>query len=559
MAKERENIRIALAQINVTVGDLAGNADKVIAYARQALSRGADIVSFPEMAITGYPPEDLLLKAQFVSDNLRELKRVAGEVGDIVCVVGFVDRSGKDLYNSAAVIHKGRIKGVYHKVFLPNYGVFDEQRYFARGSIFPVFGIGKTAIGVNICEDIWHLEGPVGMEAYRGARLIININASPYHMGKIYLREKILKAQAKKHNVFVSYTNLVGGQDELVFDGQSMVIDSQGRVRARAAAFQEQLLITDVDVPRSGKKTKVFLTKIPENKPYFEKQVIARIKDEAEEVYDALVLGLKDYIIKNGFKKVLLGLSGGIDSSIVAALAADSVGPKNVLGVLMPTDYTSQESKEDAERLAQNLGIEFKTIPIQEIFLKYLEILKSTFGAKSPDVTEENLQARIRGNVLMALSNKFGYLTLNTGNKSEVSCGYCTLYGDMAGGFGVIKDVPKTLVYKLAECKNRKDAREVIPLRVFQKPPSAELRPNQKDSDSLPEYGLLDRVLKLYVEEDKSVSDIARAGIEKDLAGRVIRMVDLNEYKRRQAPPGIKITPKAFGKDRRMPITNKYR
>ena len=559
MSKQKEKIRIALAQVNATVGDLTGNAQKVITWVKKASAQGADMISFPELVITGYPPEDLLLKTQFVSDNLREVKRVVKEVGDIVAVVGFVNRKSKGLYNAAAVIHKGKIKGIYHKTLLPNYGVFDEKRYFIRGNLFPVFGIGKTAMGVNICEDIWHMNGPVGMEAYEGARLIVNINASPYYMGKVFLREKILKTQAKKHKVFVSYTNLVGGQDELVFDGQSMVIDDQGRVVARARAFEEQLLCIDLDVPCSLKRVRVFLKNIPEDKPFLEKLMIAKIKDEAEEVYGALTLGLRDYIVKNGFKKVVLGLSGGIDSSLVASIAVDSVGRENVFGVSMPSAFTSIESKEDAQGLAKNLGIEFKTIPIQEIFEKYLDVLKEAFGSKSPDVTEENLQARIRGNILMALSNKFGFLALNTGNKSEVSCGYCTLYGDMAGGFGVIKDVPKTLVYKLAEYKNRKEGREVIPLRVFKKAPSAELRPNQKDSDTLPEYSLLDRVLKLYVEEDKSLSEIVRTGIKEDVISRVIGMVDLNEYKRRQAPPGIKITPKAFGKDRRMPITNRYR
>jgi NAD+ synthase (glutamine-hydrolysing) len=553
----KQTIRIALAQVNSTVGDLKGNADKVIAWAQKAATLGADLVSFPELMITGYPPEDLLLKTKFIEDNLAELDRVAKATGDIALVIGFVDRFKKDLYNAAAVLCKGKIKGVYRKVFLPNYGVFDEKRYFASGRKLPIFGIGKAAFGINICEDIWHLEGPAGLESYKGARLIVNINASPYHMGKGLMREKILKAQARKHKVFISYINLIGGQDELVFDGQSMVVDPQGRLVARAKAFEEELLTVDLEIPAS-KKTRVFLKNSSEKKSLIGKPVVSVVQDEAEEVYSALVLGLHDYIAKNGFKKVVLGLSGGIDSSLVACIAVDSVGQENVVGVSMPSIFTSDESKEDAVDLAKNLGIQFMTVPIQGVFEKYLEVFKDPFLGKAPDVTEENLQARIRGNIIMALSNKFGYLALNTGNKSEVSCGYCTLYGDMAGGFGVIKDVPKTLVYKLARYVNQSTGQEVIPDRVFKKAPTAELRPNQKDSDTLPEYGLLDRVLKLYVEEDKSLAEIVRTGIKGDVAARVMKMVDLNEYKRRQAPPGIKITPKAFGKDRRMPMTNRY-
>jgi NAD+ synthase (glutamine-hydrolysing) len=561
MPKKSQTIRIALAQMNATVGDLKGNADKIISLIKRAQEKGADIVSFPELAITGYPPEDLLLVPKFVSDSQAELKRVAAHVGGIVAVVGFTDGSKKNLYNTAAIIHEGRLKGSYQKVFLPNYGVFDEKRYFNAGGSFPVFGLGRIIFGVNICEDIWHLEGPAGIQAYKGAQLIVNINASPYHMGKGRLREDILKKQAKKYKIFISYTNLVGGQDELVFDGQSLVIDDKGRLAAKANAFAEELLLVDLDIPESPKKTKVFLKDVPDKRPSLGKfpLVVSAFKEEGQEVYGALTLGLRDYVLKNGFKKVVLGLSGGIDSSLVASLAVDSIGKGNVVGVSMPSVFTSQESKEDARALAENLDIELKTISIQGIFEKYLELLKSVFADKTPDVTEENLQARIRGNIIMALSNKFGYLALNTGNKSEVSCGYCTLYGDMAGGFGVIKDVPKTLVYKLAQYKNKKEKREVIPARVFSKAPTAELRPDQKDSDTLPEYALLDRVLKLYVEENKSLAEIVDTGIKEDVVLRVMRMVDLNEYKRRQAPPGIKITPRAFGKDRRMPITNRYR
>jgi NAD+ synthase (glutamine-hydrolysing) len=540
---KKQKIRIALAQINVTVGDLSRNAAKIIAVAGKAALEGADIVSFPELCVTGYPPEDLLFKKQFIDDNIAALQGITAAIGDITAIVGFVDRVQNDLFNAAAVIKQGRLKGVYRKAFLPNYGVFDEKRYFATGKKFPVFSIGSHAFGVNICEDIWHLDGPVGVQSYKGAGLIVNINASPFHTGKLRLRENILKAQAKKNKVFISYTNLVGGQDELVFDGASLVVNDKGKVVARAASFAEDLLIHEIDFGASPKRTKVFF----------------KAKDEVQEVYEALVLGLKDYILKNGFKKVVLGLSGGMDSSLVASLAADSIGPENVIGVAMPSVFTSTASQEDARALAQHLKIEFQVIPIQGLQDAYLEELKVSFKGIVPGVAEENLQARIRGNILMALANKFGYLALNTGNKSEVSCGYCTLYGDMAGGFGVLKDVPKSFVYKLAAYKNKKEGFEVIPRRVFEKAPTAELKLNQKDSDTLPEYGLLDKVLKLYVEEDKSLSAIARCGIDKDLARRVIRMVDSNEYKRRQSAPGIKITPKAFGRDRRMPITNSYR
>ncbi|HAJ57245.1 MAG TPA: NAD+ synthase [Candidatus Omnitrophica bacterium] len=555
---KKQKIRIALAQINTTVGDMTGNAEKIVSFAQKAARMGADIVSFPELAVTGYPPEDLLFKQQFVDDNIEKLKAIAGRIGDIVVVAGFADRKKKDIFNAAAVMYRGKVRGVYHKVFLPNYGVFDEKRYFSSGETFPVFGLGRGVFGINICEDIWHLEGPAGVQAYKGARLIVNINASPYHMGKGRLREGILRRQAKMNKVFISYTNLVGGQDELVFDGSSLIVDDKGKVLARAGAFTEELLVCDIDIPQSKKKPGVIFDVGGKKRPGISCAALTGPQDEVKEVYDALVLGLKDYLSKNGFKKVVLGLSGGVDSSLVASIAADSIGADNVIGVFMPSVFTSAESKEDAEVLAKNLNIAYKAIPIQDVFDRYLELLKAVFEGRRPDVTEENLQARIRGNIIMALSNKFGFLALNTGNKSEVSCGYCTLYGDMAGGFGLIKDVPKTLVYELCAYKNKKEGGDVIPKRVFEKAPSAELRPDQKDSDTLPEYGLLDKILKLYVEEDRSLGDITRAGVDKDVAGRVIRMVDSNEYKRRQSAPGIKITPKAFGRDRRMPITNKY-
>ncbi len=554
----KQTIRIALAQINTVVGDFAGNSDKVISFAKKAQSLGADIVSFPELTVTGYPPEDLLFKHQFVTDNINALERLSRSIGDIVAVVGFVGCVKKALFNAAAIINQGKVRGVYYKTHLPNYGVFDEKRYFEAGGSYPVFGLGAAIFGVNICEDIWHMDGPLGMQAYKGAKLIININASPYNMGKGRLREDILKAQAKKNKVFISYVNLVGGQDELVFDGSSLVIDDKGKVLARADSFAEELAICDIDIPETKKKPKVNIKKKLSVKRQAFRAVLTQPKKEAQEVYGALVLGLKDYICKNGFKKVVLGLSGGIDSSLVASIAADAIGAQNVIGVFMPSVFSSAESEEDARTLARNLGVGYKVISIQEIFEKYLDIVRPSFEGRASGVAEENLQARIRGNIIMALSNKFGYLALNTGNKSEVSCGYCTLYGDMAGGFGVIKDVPKMLVYKLCEYKNSKDGSEVVPRRVFEKAPTAELRLDQKDSDTLPEYELLDKVLKLYIEEDISPAKIIGKGIKEDVVRRVVRMVDSNEYKRRQAAPGIKITSKAFGRDRRMPITNRY-
>ncbi|QAT17453.1 NAD+ synthase [Candidatus Velamenicoccus archaeovorus] len=559
MPEKTQKIRIALAQVNPVVGDLAGNAAKIAAWIQKALRAGADIVSFPELCITGYPPEDLLFKSQFIDDNLAALKAAARATGDITAIVGFVDRKKNRIYNAAAVLSRGRIVDVYHKVFLPNYGVFDEMRYFAAGDTFPVFGLGRTSFGVNICEDIWHLDGPAGIQAYRGARLIVNINASPYHMGKGEMRRRILKKQARRNGVFIAYTNLVGGQDELVFDGQSLIVDDKGRVVAQGRAFEEELLVRDIELPVVSRKPAIMIAGAGEDKPPLGPHVAVPPNTIEEEVYGALVLGLKDYVLKNGFKKIVLGLSGGIDSSLVAAMAADAIGSENVLGVLMPSAYTSQESGEDARLLAQNLNIKTAEIPIQKILEAYLAELGGVFAGKAPDITEENLQARIRGNIIMAISNKFGYLAVNTGNKSEVSCGYCTLYGDMAGGFGAIKDVPKTLVYRLAEYKNKAAGRGVIPGRVLTKAPTAELRLNQKDADTLPPYDVLDPVLKLYVEEDKGIQEIVAAGIDGKLAAGVVRMVDFNEYKRRQSAPGIKISPKAFGKDRRMPITNKYR
>ena len=558
---KRENVRIAIAQINCTVGDLEGNANKIIAFSHRAAGIGADIISFPELAICGYPPEDLLLKPQFISDNLEQLKRIARNTGDMVAVVGFVDRTKDGLYNAAAVIHGGRIAGVYHKMFLPNYGVFDEARYFRQGTAPRVFKYGGCIFGVTICEDIWYKNGPALSEAASGAGLIININASPYCRGKLSLRRRIVSSQAKATRAVISYNNLVGGQDELVFDGRSMIVLPGGKVAAMGGAFCEDFLVADVPVTVvAGKAARGVVNISMRNEPRRKAPLIhnkAAVMGEAEEVYNALMLGLRDYVNKNGFKKVVIGLSGGIDSALVAAIAVDALGCENVTGIAMPSRYTSAASKDDAARLAKNLGIALKEIPIDSLFSAYLAVLKPHFDELPQDITEENLQARIRGNIMMALSNKFGWLVLTTGNKSEMSVGYATLYGDMAGGFALIKDVPKMLVYALSKYRNAKE--EIIPARIIKKAPTAELRPGQKDTDSLPPYRVLDEILRAYVEGDECARDISARGFAIKTVKKVQAMVDRSEYKRRQSPPGIKITERAFGKDRRMPITNRYR
>jgi NAD+ synthase (glutamine-hydrolysing) len=571
-------LRLALAQINPTVGDLEGNTEKIISYLRMAGDYSADIVAFPELAITGYPPEDLLLKPQFIKDNLDALKRIKEEVRDITAIVGFVDRKD-DIYNAAAVIHNRTVKDVYHKVHLPNYGVFDEHRYFQVGTRAPVYAVGDTIVGVNICEDIWYPEGPAHIQSLYGAEVIININASPYHIGKSDFREKMLSTRATDNAVIVAYLNTIGGQDELVFDGHSLVVDENGGVICRGNQFEEDLIIVDLNLesvfmkrlhdPRRRQKVAAMEKKGVEKivvsretaqrgkKPLPEK--IYCIMEAAEEVYNALVLGTSDYIKKNSFKCVVIGLSGGIDSSLVAAIAVDAIGKDNVKCLFMPSQFTSKYSMEDAYALAHNLGIELIEVPISEIQDAYLTKLQGHFKGLKPDTTEENLQARIRGNLLMAFSNKFGWLVLTTGNKSEMSVGYATLYGDMAGGFAVIKDVPKTMVYELCEWRNKKAERDLIPERVLLKEPSAELKPEQKDTDTLPPYKDLDPILRAYVEDEKSFQEIVSAGCDVGSIKKVIRMIDNSEYKRRQSPPGIKITQRAFGRDWRFPITNKYR
>ncbi len=571
--------RIALVQINVTVGDVEGNAGRIVEHIRAAEAAGAELVAFPELALTGYPPEDLLLKPSFIRANLEALETVAAATGNVAAVIGFVDRDD-DIFNAAAVLHGGRVVGVYHKHFLPNYGVFDEDRYFRRGSVAPVFRLGEVTFGVTVCEDIWYAVGPANSQSLAGAELIVNINASPFSDQKPAFREKMLATRAADNHAIVAYVNLVGGQDELVFDGASMVFDPAGDLLCRGKAFEEDLVVVDLDVagvfrerlhdPRQRKEhlrreadvpvEPIVVAEercVPAHRPPAAPCVVDRPR-RTEEVYSALVLGTRDYVRKNGFRNVVLGLSGGVDSSLVATIAADAIGPEHVLGVSMPSRYSSQGSKDDAAELARNLGVDYKVVPIEAGFQGMLDTLADVFRGCEPDVAEENLQARVRGQILMGISNKFGHLVLTTGNKSEMATGYATLYGDMAGGLAVIKDVPKTLVYELCRYRNSLGPSPVIPESVLTKPPSAELRPDQTDQDSLPPYEVLDPILKVYVEDDRTVAEIVGQGYEEATVRRVARMVDRNEYKRRQAPPGIKITPRAFGRDRRLPITNRY-
>jgi len=573
-------LRIGMAQINVTVGDFAGNKKKILKTIREAKSLGVDILTFPELAICGYPPEDLLFKAQFIEENRQSLRKIVNSSSGINIIVGFVDFS-KDMYNAAAVIHDGKLVGVYRKIYLPNYGVFDEKRYFRAGSECPIYMIGGVSVGVNICEDIWYEDGPTKDQVDSGAEIIMNISASPYHFGKGKIREKMLSDRAVNNVSFVAFNNLVGGQDELVFDGNSLIVDHQGQLIARGKQLEEDLLIADLDVAavrcarlsdlrckkglsyskdNQWRNTKLVISKVQLGsfKPSLPKRKLKLLSLNAE-IYDALVLGTHDYVVKNNFQKVVIGLSGGIDSSLVAAVAVDALGKNNVIGVSMPSRYSSAGGILDAQLLAHNLGIRLQTIPIEKAFEAYFEILADTFRDTSPDVTEENIQARIRGNILMALSNKFGWLVLTTGNKSEMATGYTTLYGDMAGGFAVIKDVPKTMVYKLVKYRNTLAGNEIVPISVINREPSAELRFQQKDINNLPSYDLLDPIITAYVEKDRSLEQFISSGIDEDIARRVIRLVDASEYKRRQSPPGVKITPKAFGRDRRLPITNRFK
>jgi NAD+ synthase (glutamine-hydrolysing) len=581
-------LRVALAQINVTVGDLKGNREKILASMQQAHAAGAHIVCVPELALAGYPPEDLLLKPGFVAAQLRKLDELIDASRDLpglTAVIGFVDRD-HDIYNAAAIIYEGKLYGTYHKHYLPNYGVFDEYRYFQPGSKAPIFLINGVHVGVNICEDVWYPTGPMTLQAYAGAEVIININGSPYYAGKGIFREQMLATRAADNGVIVAYLNMVGGQDELVFDGGSMVFNEQGALIARAREFAEDMLIVDLDTasvfrsrlhdPRRRQERLqadshlvpiITISDEPQQESPFQPpphllgapQRIEPKMGRLEEIYAALVLGTRDYVHKTGFEKAIIGISGGIDSSLTAVIAVDALGAENVLGISMPSGYSSESSKTDAQELAENLGIEFLTIPIEETFRTALKMLRPALGEADHGLAVENLQARIRGNILMSISNQLGPIVLTTGNKSELATGYSTLYGDMAGGFNVLKDVLKTLVYELGAYRNTLGDKPVIPPSVFEKSPSAELRPGQKDTDALPPYEILDPILKAYAEEDRSFEEIVAMGFERKTVEQVMRMVDYSEYKRRQAPPGVKITTRAFGRDRRLPITNKYR
>jgi NAD+ synthase (glutamine-hydrolysing) len=569
-------LRVALCQINTTVGDLDGNVDRVVAALGEAADLGCDLAVFPELALPGYPPEDLLLKPGFVGDNRRALDRVARASGACAAVVGFVD-VGRDLHNAAAVCAFGQVQAVYHKRNLPNYAVFDERRYFAPGTgTSPLVEVAGVRVGVSICEDAFSPTGPIATQAAGGAELVVNINASPYYANRLAERERMLATRASDASCALVYVNQVGGQDELVFDGASMVFDAHGDLVARAGQFTEETLVCDIEVlpvfrkrlldPR-GRAVEAPL-------PVVDISSAPRVDDPGDvcrgqlaepltpvrEVYEALVTGTRDYVCKNGFTDVAIALSGGVDSSLVAVIAADAVGADHVHGVLMPSRFSSDHSLTDAEKLAVELGIDHRVIPIEPAHAAFVDMLAPSFEGLEPDVTEENLQSRIRGVVMMALSNKFrGWLVLTTGNKSELAVGYSTLYGDTAGGFAVIKDVPKLLVYELCRDRNARAGRPLVPEDVLTKPPSAELRPDQRDDQSLPPYEVLDPILEAYVEDDRTAAELVGMGYDAALVERITRLVDTAEYKRRQSPPGVRVTPKAFGKDRRVPITNRYR
>ncbi len=583
-------MRLALCQVNATVGDIAGNAELVSGGIRAAREARADLVLFPELVLTGYPPEDLLLKEHFLADARAALDSIASECQDITAIVGFPERA-EDVYNCAAVLSGGQVQAVYRKVYLPNYGVFDEQRYFQAGSGGALIELDGHRVGLTVCEDIWEAGPPASDEAVAGATLIVNISASPYHAGKGAERERMFAQRARDNLACIAFCALVGGQDELIFDGHSCVIDHTGRVIARAPQFQEAMLLCDVDLDaagaarlrdtghrpaaRSSARPVALLASLRGSDgagtPPLSGELAAPLAPQEAEVYAALVLGLRDYVLKNGFRRVTLGLSGGIDSALVACLAVDALGPEQISTAIMPSRYSSEGTQGDARDLAAALGVRAHELPIEPVMEAYQEALRLEFAGRDPDLTEENLQARIRGNLLMALSNKFGWLVLATGNKSEMSVGYTTLYGDLAGGFAVIKDVPKTLVYRLCEWRNSEGAvlegifapgagaQSPIPVSIIERAPSAELRHDQRDEDSLPPYEILDRILEGYVELDQSREQLIAQGLGESDVDRAIRLVDLAEYKRRQAPPGIKITPRAFGRDRRMPITNRYR
>lgn len=580
-------IRVGLAQINTVVGDLPGNVARVVEVMAEAEARGCDLLALPELAITGYPPEDLLLRPSFVRDNLAALDEVVAVSGRCVTVVGFVDSSSRPpvgavaegdersadhwvnslvIHNAAAVCAGGRLRGVYRKRVLPNYSVFDEQRYFVPGSEpLQLFGVAGLPVGVSICEDAWRDDGPISALGAGGASVVVNINASPYNSGKALSRLGIVSARAAQSGATIAYVNQVGGQDELVFDGDSMVVRPDGALIARVPQFAEGLFVVDIEVPEPAAAVEplplVQLSPAPTDgeRPVAVPVGVAPAMPEVEEIWDALVLGTRDFVRKNGFTDVVIGLSGGIDSALVAAIAVEALGPDRVHGVLMPSRYSSDHSVSDAVELAANLGIEHRTVPIEPAHVALMGMLEPSFGDHPPGLTEENLQSRIRAVILMGLSNAFGWMLLNTGNKSESSVGYSTLYGDSAGGYAVIKDVSKLRVYELCRHRNGSAGREVIPESVLTKPPSAELRPDQRDDQSLPPYEVLDPILALYVEGDLAADDIVSRGHDPATVDRIIRLVDLAEYKRRQSPPGPRVTSKGFGKDRRLPIVNRYR
>jgi NAD+ synthase (glutamine-hydrolysing) len=565
-------LRVAAAQLDLVVGDLDGNVERILDAYERAEAAGCDLVAFPELAVTGYPPEDLLLRPSFVAGAREALERIAARTGSTAAVVGFPE-AGRDLFNAAAVCAHGGVLGVYRKHLLPNYAVFDEQRYFSPSAVDgPLFVVAGVRVAVTICEDAWSPNGPILTQAAGGAELVVNVNASPYYAGRLLERETMLATRAADASVPVVYANLVGGQDELVFDGASMVFDEGGHLVARARQFAEDLLVVDLDVrptfrrrlldPRGRvraprlEEIAVSDARIGEPSPASR---IEPLLDPVHEVYEALVLGTRDYVQKNGVTDAFVAISGGIDSSLVATIAADALGPEHVTGVLMPSRFSSAGSVTDAEELAENIGIRTVTVPIEPAHSALLEMLEGPFGGAESGLAEENLQARIRGTILMALSNKLGGLVLTAGNKSEMATGYATLYGaDMTGAFAVIKDVPKMLVYALARDRNERAGRSLIPTVVIEKPPSAELRPDQKDSDSLPEYAELDPIIEGYVEGDLSIAELEAEGYDAATVRRIAQLVDRNEYKRRQAPPGVRVSPKAFGKDRRLPITNRW-
>ena len=570
--------RIALAQINPIVGDITTNTSMILDYVQRARNLNVDLVAFPELAITGYPPEDLLFKKSFIQANVAAMNSIVEASEDVAVVVGYVEQDGIDLFNSAALGYRGRYIDSYRKIFLPNYGVFDEERYFKKGDVCPVYEINGTQVGINICEDIWYPMGPTVLQCGAGAEVIININASPFHAGKRIEREAMLSDRSSTHQVFLGYANTVGGQDELVFDGSSVIVDNDGHIITRGISFDEDLIVADLDMgfysgrnPENqnrhpitssdfGEARNVFVSSFAPNSKA-ELSILRDVSElsEMEEVYHALVMGTGDYVRKSGFTKAVIGLSGGIDSALTCVIAVDALGCDNVVGVGMPSRYSSDGSIIDAKELADNLGIDFWEIPIEPAHVSFTNMLEPMFKDTNPNVAEENVQARIRGNVMMTIANKFGWIVLTTGNKSEMAMGYATLYGDMAGGFAVLKDVPKTLVYDLSRQRNQQaDDGLLIPLSTIEKPPSAELRPDQTDQDTLPPYDELDPIVKAYVEEDFSYLELVDAGYPESVVQKVIAAVDRNEYKRRQSPPGVKITPRAFGKDRRLPIINKY-